>query len=150
MPLQQPVNGQLSTAEGCQQSWLCIMLKGGNSHGPPAPPIWQLGRGRGCPLSEKTRGYEILDRNYRSSWGEIDIIARQRDVLAFVEVKTRHSLKFGRPAAAVTREKQIRLRKTAWCYLRENQVFRYRSRFDIIEILDLYGKISLNHLKNCF
>lgn len=98
----------------------------------------------------KTRGYEILDRNYRSSWGEIDIIARQRDVLAFVEVKTRHSLKFGRPAAAVTREKQIRLRKTAWCYLRENQVFRYRSRFDIIEILDLYGKISLNHLKNCF
>ena len=36
----------------------------------------------------KTRGYEILDRNYRSSWGEIDIIARQRDVLAFVEVKT--------------------------------------------------------------
>lgn len=125
------------------------MLKGGNSHGPPAPPIWQLGRGRGCPLSE-TRGYEILDRNYRSSWGEIDIIARYRGVLAFVEVKTRHSLKFGRPAAAVTREKQIRLRKTAWCYLRENQVFRYRSRFDIIEILDLYGKISLNHLKNCF
>ena len=58
----------------------------------------------------KTRGYEILDRNYRSSWGEIDIIARQRDVLAFVEVKTRHSLKFGRPAAAVT-GKQIRLRK---------------------------------------
>ena len=35
----------------------------------------------------KTRGYEILDRNYRSSWGEIDIIARQQDVLAFVEVK---------------------------------------------------------------
>lgn len=125
------------------------MLKGGNSHGPPAPPIWQLGRGCGCPLSGNP-GYEILDRNYRSSWGEIDIIARQRDVLAFVEVKTRHSLKFGRPAAAVTREKQIRLRKTAWCYLRENQVFRYRSRFDIIEILDLYGKISLNHLKNCF
>lgn len=98
----------------------------------------------------ETRGYEILDRNYRSSWGEIDIIARYRGALAFVEVKTRHSLKFGRPAAAVTREKQIRLRKTAWCYLRENQVFRYRSRFDIIEILDLYGKISLNHLKNCF
>lgn len=67
-----------------------------------------------------------------------------------MEVKTRHSLKFGRPAAAVTRDKQIRLRKTAWCYLRENPVLRYRSRFDIIEILDLYGKISLNHLKNCF
>jgi putative endonuclease len=96
------------------------------------------------------QGYEILDRNYRSSWGEIDIIARHWGVLAFVEVKTRHSLKFGRPAAAVTRDKQIRLRKTAWCYLRENPVIRYRSRFDIIEILDLYGKISLNHLKNCF
>ena len=96
------------------------------------------------------QGYEILDRNYSCAWGELDIVARQRGVVAFVEVKSRHSLKFGRPAAAVTRTKQLRLRKTAWCYLREHPVFRFRSRFDIIEILDLYGKISLNHLKNCF
>ena len=98
----------------------------------------------------KTRGYEILDRNYRSSWGEIDIIARQRDVLAFVEVKTRQCLKFGRPAAAVTRENRSVSGKPPGATFGENQVFRYRSRFDIIEILDLYGKISLNHLKNCF
>lgn len=83
------------------------------------------------------QGYEILDRNYSCAWGELDIVAR-------------HSLKFGRPAAAVTRTKQLRLRKTAWCYLREHPVFRCRCRFDIIEILDLYGEISLNHLKNCF
>lgn len=96
------------------------------------------------------QGYEILDRNYSCAWGELDIVARHRGVVAFVEVKSRHSLKFGRPAAAVTRIKQLRLRKTAWCYLREHPVFRCRCRFDIIEILDLYGEISLNHLKNCF
>ncbi|WP_270420052.1 YraN family protein [Acidaminococcus massiliensis] len=96
------------------------------------------------------QGYEILDRNYSCAWGELDIVARHRGVVAFVEVKSRHSLKFGRPAAAVTRTKQLRLRKTAWCYLREHPVFRCRCRFDIIEILDLYGEISLNHLKNCF
>ena len=96
------------------------------------------------------QGYEILDRNDGGAWGEIDIVARHWGVVAFVEVKSRHSLKFGRPAAAVTRTKQIRLRKTAWCYLQEHPRFRQRCRFDIIEILDLYGKISLNHLKNCF
>ena len=59
------------------------------------------------------QGYEILDRNYSCAWGELDIVARHRGVVAFVEVKSRHSLKFGRPAAAVTRTKQPRLRKTA-------------------------------------
>lgn len=96
------------------------------------------------------QGYEILDRNFNCRWGEIDIIARRQGILAFVEVKSRHSLTYGRPAEAVTRTKQGRLRKSAYQYLKNHQVTRLRYQFDIIEVLDLYGQISLNHLKNCF
>lgn len=96
------------------------------------------------------KGYEILERNFSCHWGEIDIIARQRGILAFVEVKSRHTLTYGRPAEAVTRAKQGRLRKSAYLYLKTHHVHRFRYQFDIIEVLDLYGQISLNHLKNCF
>ena len=96
------------------------------------------------------QGYEILERNFSCRWGELDIIARRRGILAFVEVKSRHSLTYGRPAEAVTRAKQGRLRKSAYLYLKTHEVSRFRYQFDIIEVLDLYGQISLNHLKNCF
>ena len=63
------------------------------------------------------QGYRILERNFRCRTGEIDLIAEKDGEISFVEVKTRRSARFGRPAEAVSTEKQRRMRKTAEFYL---------------------------------
>ena len=67
-------------------------------------------------------GYTILDRNFRSHFGEIDIICEKEDVVYFVEVKTRTCDAFGEPAEAVNSIKQRRMKKTAEYYLMMNKV----------------------------
>jgi len=62
-------------------------------------------------------GYRIVARNYRTPFGEIDVIAYDESVLAFVEVKARRSDRFGTPQSAVTHEKQRKLTKVALAYL---------------------------------
>ena len=57
----------------------------------------------------KNRGYRILERNYRIKLGEIDIIARDRNTLVFVEVKARSSNRFGHPKSAITPQKQRKI-----------------------------------------
>ena len=81
------------------------------------------------------RGWTILDRNVRRGRGEIDIIARRRGVIAFIEVKRRSSLNFGTPAEAVNTAKQRRILSAASIYLQEKGLFDANIRFDIIEIL---------------
>lgn len=81
------------------------------------------------------RGWTILDRNVRRGRGEIDIVARKRDVVAFVEVKRRSNLGYGRPAEAVNREKQGRIVQAAAIYMQENQLSEANIHFDVIEIL---------------
>jgi len=81
------------------------------------------------------RGWQILDRNVRRGRGEIDIIARRRGVIAFVEVKRRSSADFGTPAEAVNHDKQRRILSAASIYLQENGLSDSNIRFDIIEIL---------------
>ena len=80
-------------------------------------------------------GYAILERNLRRGRGEIDIIARRRGVIAFIEVKRRSSLNFGTPAEAVNFEKQRRILSAASIYLQEKGLSEANIRFDIIEIL---------------
>lgn len=63
------------------------------------------------------QGYRILERNFRCRMGEIDLIAEKDGEISFVEVKTRKSARFGRPAEAVNSEKQRRMRKAAEFYL---------------------------------
>src|SRR5687768_1220758 len=63
------------------------------------------------------RGYAIIDRRYRTRFGEIDIVARQGDMIVFVEVKARASLQFGDGAAAVTSGKQRRISQMAVDYM---------------------------------
>ncbi|MFA5316682.1 MAG: YraN family protein [Dehalococcoidales bacterium] len=63
------------------------------------------------------KGYQIISKNYRCPYGEIDIIARDDDCLVFVEVKTRTSLEFGHPEESITATKQVRLRQVALHYL---------------------------------
>ena len=63
------------------------------------------------------RGYEILEANYRSPYGEIDLSARHRDYLVFIEVRTKKSHAFGSPEESITRAKKARIIATAWHYL---------------------------------
>jgi len=82
----------------------------------------------------RQHGYQVLERNYRCRFGEIDLIARDGSTLAFIEVKTRRSRKFGPAAAAVTLEKQRHLVKASQVYLtRKHQVYEL-CRFDVVTI----------------
>ena len=96
------------------------------------------------------RGYEILTRNYRCRFGEIDIIAVKKKVLCFVEVKTRTRQEYGEPAEAVTYHKQQKIKKTALFYIGEKNI-EADFAFDIIEVLIDNKKIpSVNHIENAF
>ena len=92
------------------------------------------------------KGARILETNYSRPTGEIDIIARHRGTLLFVEVKRRSSLRFGRPSEAVDRAKQARILRTAQLYLQEKRLRDARVRFDVIEVLP--GEIR--HIENAF
>lgn len=80
------------------------------------------------------QGYRILERNYRCRFGEIDLIARDGKTLAFIEVKTRRSLRFGPAAAAVTRKKQRHLVKASLVYLSQKRLAHELCRFDVVTI----------------
>lgn len=82
----------------------------------------------------KARGCEILAQNYRARRGEIDIIAQDGKFTVFVEVKTRRSLKFGVPQAAVTWQKQRQISKVALAYLQSQNLLDAPCRFDVIAI----------------
>lgn len=81
------------------------------------------------------QGAEILERNFRSPWGEIDIIARDKGVLAFIEVKYRKSADFGFPLEAVGPRKRERIRKTSLAYLTCHAPWHGPVRYDCIGIL---------------
>jgi putative endonuclease len=79
-------------------------------------------------------GYEIIERNYRCRYGEIDLIAKEGGDLVFVEVKSRRSNSFGFPSEAVDRRKQEKLIKTAQRYVVERSLGEVDSRFDVVEV----------------
>ena len=93
------------------------------------------------------KGYEIVERNFYCRQGEIDIIAKDNEFLVFIEVKTRTSEEFGKPAEAVTYYKEKHMYQAAKYYIyKTNQESEY-IRFDVIEIYIKNGKIKLNHIK---
>ena len=93
-----------------------------------------------------SKGAKILEMNYRRPSGEIDIIAKFRKTVLFVEVKRRSSLRFGRPCEAVDAHKQAHILKTAMLYLQENGLDDVPVRFDVIEVLP----DGINHIENAF
>ena len=99
-----------------------------------------------------SQGYHICARNFRVPLGEIDIVARQGKLLVFVEVKTRRSLRYGPPAAAVNYYKQQKIIKVAQCFLRQQHLaIDCCCRFDVIEVLlKDDDKFSINHIKDAF
>ena len=88
-------------------------------------------------------GYRIIERNFRTKIGELDIIARRGDVLAFVEVKTRQGDMFGRPAESVGAEKQVHIRRTAELYMKMKKMHPLKVAFDVIEV-------EINHIMDAF
>lgn len=95
----------------------------------------------------KKKGYTILDTNFRSRRGELDIVCLKGDTLVFVEVKSRNNLSFGLPREAVTKKKQQSLIYTANYYCFIKGMVTYNVRFDVIEVVD--GKVS-EHIENAF
>ena len=83
----------------------------------------------------KENGYKILARNYRTKLGEIDIVALDKDTLCFIEVKTRHSDKFGLPKEAISASKQRQISKTALLFLKENNLLDKKARFDVVSVI---------------
>lgn len=94
----------------------------------------------------KKQKFKILKRNYSAPTGEIDIIAMDRDVLVFVEVKARSHDGFGTPAEAVDSRKQLKIAKTAQYFVMEQKVYAPLMRFDVLEVTD----DGINHIKNAF
>lgn len=98
-------------------------------------------------------GYRIIARNFRTRFGEIDIIAQKDDILAFVEVKTRAADAWERPAQAVTAAKQKRLITTAMLYLEQNPS-GLQPRFDVIEVViqakSTFSVLHTEHLTGAF
>ena len=93
-----------------------------------------------------SNGYKILERNFKTHIGEIDVIALDGDTICFIEVKTRTSSDFGKPAEAVTEKKQEKYYLVAEQYLLKTQKTETSCRFDVVEIED--GKINL--IKDAF
>ena len=81
------------------------------------------------------RGYQIVERNWRSRIGEIDLICARDDILVFSEVKTRCSDRLGAPVEAVTRDKQLRLRRLAAEYIFRHTCGGHQPRFDVVAVL---------------
>jgi len=97
-------------------------------------------------------GHQIYKRNYRTRFGEVDLVTKQVDRLVFVEVKTRRSERYGLPQAAVTPKKQQQISAVAAHYLQVNQLFDQPCRFDVVAIrLNWQNRlIDLQHIENAF
>jgi len=92
-------------------------------------------------------GYHIVERNWRHRHGELDLVALDADCLVFVEVKTRSSVAFGRPAEAVDRTKMARLRRLAGLYLQAHPTKVGALRIDVVAITTGGGQRQLEHYK---
>ncbi|MEE0914232.1 MAG: YraN family protein [Ruminococcus sp.] len=100
----------------------------------------------------KKQGYKIVVRNYRKRYGEIDIIAENKEYIVFVEVKTRHENSMTQPVDAVDKRKRMRLIKTASAFLSENETEKF-CRFDVCEVYvksENLKLISINYIENAF
>ena len=109
--------------------------------------------GEGMALRHlQERGYEILATNYRKRFGEVDIVARWRGTIVFVEVKTRHSRRYGVPQEAVDERKQRQLARIAQDYLAAHHLENAPARFDVIAVtLDCEDQPArIDHIDNAF
>ncbi|CAN5897570.1 YraN family protein [soil metagenome] len=96
------------------------------------------------------QGYELVERNYRTRYGEIDLVLRQKNTLVFVEVKLRTGTGYGDPLESVTPRKQDQVRAVAEQYLDEVEPQFTDLRFDVVGIIVGNGKSTVSHVENAF
>lgn len=97
----------------------------------------------------KKNGYKIVEKNYKTVFGEIDIIAKDKDIIVFVEVKTRADKSFGHPFEAVHPGKREKIRKVALCFLKKLKK-EVPARFDVLSINIENGKKKIEHIVDAF
>lgn len=99
----------------------------------------------------KKKGYNIVAHNFRSRFGEIDLILRKKQAFRFVEVKYRRSEEYGLPQESVQKRKQSRIRKTALLWLKLRQLpMDTDVHFDVLAITKQISKISYDYIKDAF
>lgn len=98
----------------------------------------------------RNNGYKILYRNYKTKLGEIDIIARDKDIICFIEVKTRSSDRFGSGSEAVSRIKQRQITKAALSFLKEKSFLDKKARFDVVSLDCSSAEPKLDLIKDAF
>ena len=98
----------------------------------------------------KKAGYKIIETNYRTRLGEIDIIAKDKDTIVFVEVKSRRSVHFGNPKQALTLQKQKKISMVALYYLKTTGQDDARARFDVVSVIINRDKPRVEIIKDAF
>lgn len=104
--------------------------------------LGQRGESLAAAMLEQ-KGYRILETNYRTRMGEIDIVADIEGVIHFVEVKTRSSGSYGHPEEAVGRSKAVHIRRAAQLYLMEHGLDEREISFDVMAV-------EIRHITECF
>ncbi|HCC07556.1 MAG TPA: YraN family protein [Clostridiales bacterium] len=99
----------------------------------------------------ESKGYNIVERNFDCTVGEIDIIARKDGYLVFIEVKYRKNLSYGYPVEAVTYSKQKNIRRVATWYIKyKNLIFEKNFRFDVVGMLGELEHPTISLIENAF
>lgn len=99
----------------------------------------------------QVKGLHLLAKNYRCYYGEIDLIMQEQDDIVFVEVRHRNNIEFGNAIESVNQNKINKLMKTAIHFLQYKEwLYQKNSRFDIVAIHPIAGKIQLEWIKNAF
>lgn len=109
----------------------------------------RLGEDEACSFLKKNN-YKILERNFRCCLGEVDIIARDKDTICFIEVKTRSSDAYGLPEEAVNKFKQKKIAQVALLYLKNNGLLENSARFDVVSVHRLGVDTKICLIKNAF
>jgi len=96
------------------------------------------------------KGYNILFRNYKCSFGEIDIIAKHKKILSFIEVKTRSTKKYGLPQEAVTAVKQTKISRVALEFIQRYKMENRAARFDVVSVQYFNDGYEVDLIENAF
>ena len=98
----------------------------------------------------RENGYRVVARNYRTRFAEIDIVAKDKDTVCFVEVKARSSAAFGLPQESVLGRKQAKICQAAVVFLKERGLLEARSRFDVVAVFADGEKLRCELIKEAF
>lgn len=92
--------------------------------------------------------FKIIETNFLTKKGEIDIIAQKENYIIFIEVKTRTNLLFGTPAMSINNIKKKHIKSAAEIYIYQNRLYKNNIRFDVLEVFLNDGKCKINHIKD--